>query len=33
MAVVCDAESNLIDELEVKFMDEVECKEYPNANL
>lgn len=33
IAVVCDAKSNLIDELEAKFMDEVEGKESPNANL
>lgn len=33
MAVVCDAKSNLIDELEAEFMDEMERKEYPNANL
>ncbi len=33
IAVVCDAKSNLTDELEAKFMDEVEGKEYSNENL
>jgi hypothetical protein len=33
LVVVCEAESDLIDELDAKFVDEVECEEYAVGDL
>jgi hypothetical protein len=33
LAVICEAKLDLIDELDVKFVDEVECEEYANGDL
>jgi hypothetical protein len=31
LAIVCEEKIDLIDELDAKFMDEVECEEYANG--
>ncbi len=33
LVIVCETQFDLIDELDVKFMDEVECEEYANGDL
>jgi hypothetical protein len=33
LAVVYEAKSDLIDELDAEFVDEVECEEYANGDL
>ncbi len=33
LAVICEVKSNLTNELDVKFVDEVECEEYANGHL
>jgi hypothetical protein len=33
LATTCEAKSNFMQELDVEFMDEVECKEFPNGDF
>jgi hypothetical protein len=33
LATTCEAKSNFMQELDVEFMDEVECEESPNGDF